>query len=254
MIKTIKYKKVFFVDMQDGSREAASRIIPQVLDIVSPRSVVDVGCGTGEFAAAFSERGIKDILGIDGEYVKGELLAISQEQFLPIDLNQPFELGRTYDLAVCLEVGEHLNPESASGFIASLTRLAPLVLFSAAIPHQVGIHHVNEQWPQYWAELFQLYGYVAVDALRHAIWSDRAIPVWYRQNILFFCKPEVLETNEKLALAYQATHLDALSLVHPDLYLLSNTSTLRVLRRIKASVLQPWRQLQKFLGNLKKDA
>jgi 2-polyprenyl-3-methyl-5-hydroxy-6-metoxy-1,4-benzoquinol methylase len=59
--------------------------------------VVDVGCGTGEFAAAFAEQGIKDILGIDGTYVKRELLVISQEQFLPIDLNHPFELGRTYD-------------------------------------------------------------------------------------------------------------------------------------------------------------
>jgi hypothetical protein len=62
---------------------------------------------------------------------------------------------RTFDLAICLEVAEHLPPEAAEGFIDSLTRLAPVVLFSAAITFQVGNQHLNGQWPDYWATLFR---------------------------------------------------------------------------------------------------
>src|SRR5579862_3100091 len=66
-------------------------------------------------------------------------------------LDRPFNLGRSFDLAMSFEVAEHLPPDAAKGFVDSLTRLAPLVLFSAAIPFQGGVGHINEQWPEYWA-------------------------------------------------------------------------------------------------------
>ena len=74
---------------------------------------------------------------------------------MPFDLNQPFTLDRTSDLVVCLEVAEHVPPLSAGDFIASLTRLASIILFSAAIPYQGGDGHLNEQWPEYWADPLQ---------------------------------------------------------------------------------------------------
>ncbi len=96
------YTNKFFRTRQAETWKAASRIASKVLELIQPISVIDVGCGTGEFLANFLEHGIKDILGIDGAYVQLNLLVIPQESFMQFDLNRIFTLDRTYDLVVCL--------------------------------------------------------------------------------------------------------------------------------------------------------
>ncbi len=230
------YTNKWFEKRQAQAWEAALRIVPYILEVIQPGSVVDVGCATGEFLAAFGKYGIEDIQGIDGAYVQRDLLVIPRENFKPFDLNRPFTLDRTYDLAICLEVAEHLLPQSAADFIASLTRLASIILFSAAIPYQGGDRHLNEQWPEYWADLFKQHGFVPVDALRRSIWLNSEIPIPYRQNMLIFCKEEALAGNDKLTQAYQLTNHNALSAVHPEMYLarihVFNTIYSRILRYI----------------------
>ena len=93
---------------------------------------------------------------------------------------------RRYDLAISIEVAEHIEPGNAEEFVRLLTGLSDTVLFSAAIPGQGGTGHVNEQWPEYWAALFRASGYGAMDCLRTKIWDDAQIPFWYRQNCLIF--------------------------------------------------------------------
>jgi hypothetical protein len=89
-----------------------------------------------------------------------------------------------FDLAVCLEVAEHLPPERAASFIAELCHLAPVVLFSAAIPGQGGHHHLNEQPIGYWNHQFNTHGYECSGALRWAVWDNPDVENWYRQNLL----------------------------------------------------------------------
>ena len=91
-----------------------------------------------------------------------------------------------FDLAITLEVAEHLPPERAAGFVEELCTLAPIVLFSAAIPDQGGTHHLNEQWPEYWVAEFSRLNYRPIDAIRPRIWTDPEIYWWYRQNCLLF--------------------------------------------------------------------
>src|SRR5262249_55182581 len=157
-----------------------------------PRSVVDLGCGSGIWLEVFERHGVSDYLGIDGDWVPGDRLHIPESQFLSARLDKPLRVNRSFDLAVTLEVAEHL-PERASGrFVRTVVRLAPCVLFSAAIPHQRGFHHLNEQWPDYWADHFRKHGYVAVDAIRPLIWSNPEVVPYYRQNILLFARPELI--------------------------------------------------------------
>lgn len=94
--------------------------------------------------------------------------------------------SKPFELAQSLEVAEHLYQEYAPNFVKLLTSLSDVVLFSAAIPYQGGVHHVNEQPPAYWAELFAKEGYVCIDCLRERIWEDDSISTWYRQNIMIF--------------------------------------------------------------------
>jgi hypothetical protein len=91
---------------------------------------------------------------------------------------------------------------------------APVVLFSAAIPGQGGYGHVNEQWPGYWARMFDECGYGVSDALRWAIWNDERVEPWYRQNLLLCASPT------RLAEAVRGVMPDSAprAVVHPDVF------------------------------------
>jgi len=213
------YTKNFYEQLRSGAIRSAELIAPLVLQLAPIRSVVDVGCGDGSWLAVFQKLGVDEIFGIDGEYVDLEFLQISKDSFHATDLSRPFHLRRTFDVAISLEVAEHLPPESAVVFVDCLTRLAPLVLFSAAIPFQGGVHHINEQWPDYWAELFRRHGYVPVDFIRGKIWQNDNADWWYSQNTLLYVEARFLEGNAALKTASEKTNLNQLSLVHPKQYL-----------------------------------
>ncbi|MEG4043375.1 glycosyltransferase [Microcoleus sp. Pol17_C1] len=205
----------------EGSRSSAREIIPLLLELLQPtlpKSVVDVGCGTGSWLAAFHKLGIADCLGIDGDYVDRTLLEIPLNQFKSYDLKQPLQVERKFDLAISLEVAEHLPSTCAEKFVNSLTKLAPVILFSAAIPFQGGVEHVNEQWPQYWAYYFEQNGFAVIDCLRKKIWNNEKVEPWYAQNILIFVKEEYFSKYPRLVNEYQNTDLNLLAIVHPKIY------------------------------------
>ena len=213
------YTTDYYDVIRDGSLQSAEIIVPLVLKLLQVRNVVDVGCGVGAWLAAFRKLGVDDVLGIDGDYVDRNRLQIPEERFKAFDLSKPFTLGRTFDLAISLEVAEHLQAESASGFVTSLCGLAPAVLFSAAIPFQGGNHHINEQWPDKWAELFKKHGYLPIDFIRKQVWQNEAVEFWYAQNTLLFARRDLLETNAALKAEFERTNPDQLRLVHPRQYL-----------------------------------
>jgi SAM-dependent methyltransferase len=213
------YTKDFYELRRDGAKQSAAVVAPLVLQLLPVRSVVDIGCGDGSWLAVFRKLGVREILGVDGEYVCRDFLQIPQDCFHALDLTKPFDLGRVFDLALSLEVAEHLPADSAPVFVESLTRLAPLVLFSAAIPFQGGTHHVNEQWPDHWAALFRRHGYVPVDFIRGRIWQNETVDWWYSQNTFLYVEERFLVGNAALRTASEKTNLNQLSLVHPKQYL-----------------------------------
>jgi SAM-dependent methyltransferase len=213
------YSKVYYETVYQQVRDSAREIVPLVVELLHPRRIVDVGCGTGTWLAAFASRGATEILGLDGEYVDRTLLDIPLDCFVASDLGQPLPLTRRYDLAVCLEVAEHLPSSRAAALVQELTHLAPAVLFSAAIPFQGGVNHVNEQWPEYWADYFQSHGFVAIDCLRPAIWRNRNVAWFYAQNILLYAEEKFARSNPALARGLAGTHREQLSLVHPACFL-----------------------------------
>lgn len=212
------YTAEFFEQLRDGCSRSAEVIVPIILQLLPVRSAVDVGCGEGVWLSVFRKLGVEDVFGIDGDYIARTALKIPETCFRAADLSAPLSLDRTFDLAVSLEVAEHLTPESAPGFVESLTRLAPAVLFSAAIPFQGGTNHVNEQWPEYWAELFRRQGYITVDTIRRRVWRNDAVESWYAQNSFLFVEPGLLENNEKLRAEFEHTDTNQLSIVHPRRY------------------------------------
>ena len=187
--------------------------VPLVLDQIPARSIVDVGCGLGAWLAVFREHGVEDLLGYDGPWVDRSRLLITPGEFRAADLSEPLEAERSFDLAVCLEVAHLLEPERARGFVEDLASLADVVLFSAGIPGQGGFHHVNEQWPSYWADLFRSRDYVSTDPFRVALWEQPDVKWWFAQNIVCYATPSALERLPGLARTRCKTA--PLPLVHP---------------------------------------
>ena len=172
----------------DSTRESAREILPIVLDLVKPASIVDIGCGTAHWLATAIDLGIPDVLGVDGEWAAKANLEIPREKFLQHDLTTPLKLGRKFDLAISLEVAEHLPAPHARAFVELLCNCADTVLFSAAIPGQGGRHHINEQWPQYWTDLFAGFGFQCYDLLRPALWDNPRVLWYYAQNCMIYAR------------------------------------------------------------------
>jgi SAM-dependent methyltransferase len=213
------YSSTFYRQVHAQVRDSAREIVPLVTALIEPKRVVDVGCGTGTWLATFAEHGATDVLGLDGDYVDRSLLDIPSDRFIAADLSKPVRMAGRYDLAVCLEVAEHLPEASADALVELLTSLAPCVLFSAAIPFQGGVNHLNEQWPEYWAARFSARTFLPIDCLRRKIWCNEKVAWFYAQNVLLFAEERY--ANDHPALARELTSSGGpLSLVHPSCFLM----------------------------------
>lgn len=227
------YSRRFYSYLRKTSLSSARRVVPIALELSKARNVVDVGCGEGVWLSVFREHGIDNILGMDGEYVNREALRIPPDRFRSVDLRHVGNIDVTeFDLALCLEVAEHLPGSNAGLFIDFLTNLAPVVVFSAAVPFQDGTEHMNEQWPDYWAALFRERGYVVADAIRPRVWSDPEVAPWYKQNVLVFVEEKRLSDFPELGECVSRTERQPLALVHPDLYERSNNRPMGSLWRL----------------------
>jgi SAM-dependent methyltransferase len=199
------------------TRVSARKLFRILLQYTRPGSILDVGCGFGAFLAEAQDLGIPDLWGIEGPWIDLEQMLTDAERTTILDLEQGFSLGRRFDLVICTEVAEHVSEASAGSLIRSLVEHSDLVLFSAAIPLQGGHYHINEQFPDYWAEHFAVHGFRAIDLFRPRIWKDPEVLWWLRQNALLFAGPRALQANGKLAAALSSETI--LSIVHPAVYL-----------------------------------
>jgi len=218
------------------TKRSAEVIVPLVTALLEPRSVCDVGCGRGIWLSVFQQHGVTDVLGMDGDYVDQELLEIDRDRFKPVDLEQGVPAAGQFDLAVSLEVAEHLPDSAAAGFVEGLVGLAPAVLFSAAVPGQGGNRHINEQWPDYWRSFFERHGYEPIDCIRPVIWERREVRIWYRQNVLLYATRELIDGNQRLreARAHYADH--PLPVVHPGVLEVALERPWELFRKLTAEV------------------
>jgi SAM-dependent methyltransferase len=214
-----KYDDAFYAELEPGVRTSAEIVVPIIVDRLHPTSVLDVGCGRGTWLRVFGDAGVRDLFGVDGPHISPSDLEIAAERFRGHDLGEPLDLGRRFDLATSLEVGEHLDERAAPTLVASLVAHAPAVLFSAAVPAQGGAGHVNERWPSYWAQLFAAHGYRAIDLVRPLVWNDDRVAFWYAQNTLLYLDAS---RPDPAGLTSVDSPMD---LVHPRLYLRERRSS-----------------------------
>lgn len=175
------YSPEFYEEEAKVAQESALIVAPWVkehIDLDYFGRIIDIGCGTGEWAYAFADYE-NTVLGID--LYAPRTVPIPR---LSIDISQGINCTG-WDLAICLEVAEHLPSESAEPLVAGLAQ-AGTVLFSAATPGQPGVGHINCQPHDYWHGLFAAHGMVP-----EFIGDKFTEPVadFYRRNMFLYRRP-----------------------------------------------------------------
>jgi 2-polyprenyl-3-methyl-5-hydroxy-6-metoxy-1,4-benzoquinol methylase len=171
---------------------SAGMICGSVMETFAPRSMIDVGCGTGALLRAFNENGVK-VKGL--EYSEAGLAYCRQRglDVLKFDLERDnLPENARYDVAVSLEVAEHLPERIADKYVGLLARLSNVVVFTAAPPGQGGQDHVNEQPPAYWLAKFAAHNF-HLDSELTSSWKNQwrasgAVASWYYDNLLVLAK------------------------------------------------------------------
>lgn len=215
-----QYDESFYAAQLEESLAAARIYVAQLGKVFAPASVLDVGCGRGPWLKAFREAGAERLVGLDGVWNQGSLLDPAID-FRPTDLEQATRhgwSGERFDLAMSVEVAEHLPPETSRGFAELLCSASDIVMFGAAIPHQGGTHHVNLRPQSAWAAEFAALGFDAWDLFRPTVWGHAEVPYWYQQNTFLYVKSgHALEKKLKEQGISRITRPEVMDTVHPDL-------------------------------------
>lgn len=211
------YRQARYLEMK---RLAAAKILANIRRWVPFKSMVDFGCSTGVWLDVARNLGATKTLGIDGPWISKLDLVNPEIDLLNFDLESRVFLGDTFDLAISLEVAEHLSAHRARSFVEDICKSSKVVLFGAAIPFQGGRLHANEQFASYWAKIFKECGYRYIDAIRPRIWDDDNLPFWYRQNtILYVHGSEYHRISSVISVDHEETKGQYLDFIHPLLYL-----------------------------------
>ncbi len=137
---------------------ASARTITKVLyDNFHPQRLIDIGCGCGVYSHLFAQKGVQ-VVALDGVRPPPDCGFGVDIQIR--DLTEPVENEwGDFDLALCLDVGEHIPVEQSNTFLENITRFADTLLLSCAPPNQGGTHHVNEQPKRYWVKRLAEHGF-----------------------------------------------------------------------------------------------
>lgn len=219
MKKNKEYNDAFYAERWDKTHYAASRVLKVILEKCSIKSCIDVGCGIGVWLNQLKKlcgNGELYVVGLDGDYVSNEYLVIEQTEFKAFNLEERINERDRFDLAISLEVAEHLPNTRAETFVDDLCNLSDMVLFSAAFPGQGGVHHINEQYFSYWNNLFEKRDYRLFDVIRPLIWKDENIDWWYKNNIGLWIKRGT--KNEAVFCEMEQDCCNLMDVIHPEIY------------------------------------
>jgi SAM-dependent methyltransferase len=245
---TPHYDQSFYDEQISGSLGSARVLLAHLHGLWQPASVLDIGCGRGAWLAAWRELGVQDVLGIDGPWNRQELLLDPAIPFRAANLEAPVQPGRRFELAMSIEVVEHLSPAAGEGVVQSLTSCADVVLFSAAFTGQGGVHHIHERYHSHWGTLFAARGYGVHDVLRPRFWADERVQPWHRANAFLYVKQgHPMAATLAAAGAPALAELAFMDCVHPWLYERSRVGGIALRDHLRALLPSLKRALQRRL-------
>lgn len=149
------YDRRYFDTIEHNNGHCYQEFANVLVDLFGPQKVVDIGCGTGGVMQAFANLDC-EVHGYDGSSASVRYCherGLSQVQKL--NLTKAQNIPARGDLAISLEVAEHLPERFAANYCRLLASVAPICIMTAARPGQTGHLHLNEQPQSYWNNLLK---------------------------------------------------------------------------------------------------
>lgn len=194
------YAKSFYEDGGFARTEYSARVITAWIQCnLSPKSVLDLGSGSGFYLRELAQLGI-EALGLEASPA-GVAGSGSNVLALSYDLRRPVYLSKRFDVVMCIEVAEHIPKCSSPVLVESICSNAnSFVVFTAAPPGTPGADHINCQPEKFWVALFHERGFVLRPALtedlrRTAVLADTAD--WWKSWSWCFQRAETLDAGIK---------------------------------------------------------
>lgn len=182
-----------YYDQVDGRQATAIASAPLIAEDIVGRlnasTVIDVGCGTGEYLCEFRIRGAV----VYGVELADVAIQRCREQKLEVekhDLTSDLSLPWRADTVFSSEVAEHLVPDAADNFVDKLSGAAIRdIVLTAAGPGQPGLNHFNCQPKSYWIQKFEARGFSFDAALTEELekrYREQGAAPWFQKNLMVF--------------------------------------------------------------------
>lgn len=197
------YDRAFFEEWgpaHENYVRSAEMIADELCARFRPKRLVDLGAGCGVYGHRFAKHGV-DVVSIDG-------VVVPEKHSFPVmsvirDLTVPFEnVWGSFDIALCLEVAEHIPEPLADAFLDNLLRFSDRLILSAAQPNQGGHHHVNERPKRYWvaklAEKGFAYNRPETGRLLTALTAARPPYMWMVEQISVYDRARTTGSKDRL--------------------------------------------------------
>lgn len=124
--------------------------------------VLELGTGGGEITSQFHKNNL-DYIAIEGTTAGVEKLksiGIDPDKIVKANLKFFDGINRKFDISMCTEVAEHIEPWFASKIVDNCVRHSDVVWFSAAPGNEPAhYHHINEISMSAWDNIFAHFGF-----------------------------------------------------------------------------------------------
>lgn len=211
------YNETFYAKAVN-SYASAKKYANILKEFYVPKTVIDIGCGKGAWLKAFLDIGVQKCVGVDGNWNNQSSMIDEQIEFHSMDLEQPIRFDCKFDLAICVEVAEHLGADVEFNFVDSLTLLADVIIFGAAYIEQGGAGHINENYHTHWEYMFDGCGFDVFDCFRPRVWGDDEVDWWYQQNTFLYVKKDCQLYKDIKQHVLPIANKKFMNAIHPYLY------------------------------------
>jgi len=185
------YDETFYLTYTAQVGESAHGIVNSIMQHMAPKSLIDVGCGSGEIIDRFRDVGVT-VYGCDYSDAALRICRAKNLNVAKIDLEGDIIKSVKWraDVVISTEVAEHIAASCADNYVKLLCRTAErYIVITAATPGQGGTHHINEQPNDYWIEMFKQQGAIFFNDLTRTFrqeWKDSGVDGHRANNVLVF--------------------------------------------------------------------
>ena len=180
------YNNEFHESIENEEQPQAVRLGEYIKAHVPCSKFLDFGCSSGIYVRELENH--VETLGF--EFSEEAVKRAVSAKVTRCDLTLPIDLQKTEStLGLCLEVLEHIDDSSWRPVLENITKLCDRVIFSAAIPGQGGIGHINCRPKLDWIRRFHGLGWVVdLDHTHHMLTHmlNGYHMGWFRQNVVVF--------------------------------------------------------------------